>query len=112
MNCSVWTVYGLLKADSTVLAPNGAGVLAGAFYTTVFARHAASPVGGVLAGAAAIVAAAVLAAVALPKQTALSVLGWGGSALAVCLMASPLATMQTVARARPSRSTRPPFAGS
>ena len=45
-----------------------------------------------------------------PPAQAAHLLGWGGSTLAVCLMASPLATVQTVLAERSTRAM--PFAQS
>lgn len=109
-NCTVWSLYGLLKSDLTVLLPNGIGLCTGAYYTYVFNKHTARPIGTVLGGAATIIAVAVVAATVLPAEKAAGAMGWGGSCLAVCLMASPLATMQTVLRERSTRAL--PFATS
>lgn len=38
-NCVIWTYYGLLKKDNTVLIPNVLGLLAGFFCTTVYTIH-------------------------------------------------------------------------
>ena len=38
-NCVVWTLYGVLNSDMTVIAPNATGILCGAYYTFVYAKY-------------------------------------------------------------------------
>ncbi|RYY86188.1 hypothetical protein EON63_06145 [archaeon] len=38
-NCVIWTYYGLLKKDNTVLIPNVLGLLTGFFCTSVYTSH-------------------------------------------------------------------------
>lgn len=38
-NCCVWTTFGVLKGDATVLLPNISGLLFGLLYTVVFRRY-------------------------------------------------------------------------
>merc|ERR1719206_182078 len=38
-NCSIWSLYGALQQDQTILIANLAGVVAGAAYTAIFAKQ-------------------------------------------------------------------------
>ena len=38
-NCAIWTLYGSLTSDQTILIANVAGVIAGLSYTYLFAKY-------------------------------------------------------------------------
>lgn len=42
-NCVIWSYYGFLKKDNTVLIPNVLGVLAGASSTIAFSQYGKLP---------------------------------------------------------------------
>ena len=42
-NCIVWSLYGLLKKDKTVLIPNTSGIFAGIICTIIYHKYAPSP---------------------------------------------------------------------
>ena len=93
-NCIVWTLYGLLKQDLTVLVPNFTGTLAGLFGTLCFHKFCITVPTRLYTLSALIVA---LAITFLFRQDASSI-GLIGCALAVVLSGSPLATITTVVR--------------
>jgi solute carrier family 50 (sugar transporter) len=103
-NCMVWSLYGALVSDLTVLIPNMSGAALGIYYTSVFNKYSpTSLVPQVLVGGG-IVGAAASMALTLPADQAAQYIGYTGCTLAVILMASPLATMATVLRERSTAS--------
>src|SRR5690606_24221084 len=109
-NCVIWSWYGFLLGDSTVMLPNLTGAICGAIYTAVYLRYATSSQLPLLATSAALISGVTLAALSLPAAQALPYIGYLGVVLAVILMASPLATVGTVLREKSTRSM--PFATS
>lgn len=105
-NCVIWTFYGLLRKDNTVLVPNAAGVLSGAFCVSAYRSHETSPSTQVYTISGLIIAFAIGCALIGNYK----LLGSVGCALAVCLMASPLATLRTVIKDKSTASL--PFATS
>jgi len=99
-NCVVWICYGALRQDMTVLLPNLSGAAFGLYYTYQFYKYSATPITNYLAGSAAIMSAALAMAATLPAADAAHYIGLTGCALAVILMASPLATLKTVIATR------------
>jgi len=91
-NCVIWSYYGLLKQDMTVLVPNAIGVLSGLICVLGYHRHATTKPMSLYAGAAAIIALSSSWALAGNFQ----LLGYLGCLLAVILTGSPLITLATV----------------
>jgi solute carrier family 50 protein (sugar transporter) len=94
VNCCIWSFYGLLKNDTTVLFPNGLGIFTGGFCFSVYKLYgnkkdflSNTVVGGL------ILLAFYLYASGDPES-----LGMIGCVNAVLLMGSPLATLSTVIR--------------
>lgn len=109
-NCLVWSLYGGLLGDLTVLLPNLTGAMFGLYYTSVYRRYAERSLLPYYAGSGAIVGGVGLAALTMQPASAATVIGLTGCTLAVILMASPLATMRTVIASRNTSSM--PFATS
>jgi len=109
-NCVIWSWYGYLLGDNTVMLPNVSGMVCGAIYTAVFLRYAATSQIPLLAGSAVIASGVTYAALTVPAQTVLPYIGYLGDVLAVIMMASPLATIGTVLKDKSTRSM--PFATS
>eukprot|EP00049_Salpingoeca_infusionum_P022473 m.370072 g.370072 ORF g.370072 m.370072 type:complete len:338 (-) comp52081_c0_seq1:214-1227(-) len=103
-NCVIWTWYGHLIADPTVLLPNCSGVVLGGAYTLAYLRYSKETQLPLLVGSGAIVSAISAAALSLPTETALPIIGYTGDVLAVILMASPLATVKTVLQEKSTRA--------
>ena len=40
-NCLIWTFYGILQTDNTVLVPNAIGIISGAFCVSTYHAYAA-----------------------------------------------------------------------
>jgi len=38
-NCVIWSLYGYLQSDMTVLLPNATGLAFGCLYTAIFAKY-------------------------------------------------------------------------
>mmetsp|Transcript_13640 Transcript_13640/g.22761 ORF Transcript_13640/g.22761 Transcript_13640/m.22761 type:complete len:218 (-) Transcript_13640:198-851(-) len=93
-NSLVWTMYGLLRRDPSIIIPNFTGVLAGAGCTvtySIFARESlvSSYIGPFLI---------ILASVVIALKGMANVIASIGCILAVIVMSSPLATINTVIR--------------
>mmetsp|Transcript_30359 Transcript_30359/g.30858 ORF Transcript_30359/g.30858 Transcript_30359/m.30858 type:complete len:207 (-) Transcript_30359:47-667(-) len=92
INCIVWSIYGFLKSDFTVLIPNGSGLLAGAGCTYVYHQYCtSSPRRLYTAGMVVVLASLYFAC----SNDAPSV-GYIGCGLSVLVMGSPLATLRNV----------------
>jgi solute carrier family 50 (sugar transporter) len=95
-NCVIWSYYGMLKSDMTVLVPNAIGVFTGAGCIAGYHRFATiKPVSMYACAAALIAFSTVLAA-----QGNYKLLGSLGCVVAVILTGSPLATLKTVIKDR------------
>ena len=95
-NCVVWTLYGMLKADLTVLIPNFTGILAGLFGVITFHRFCkSSPNGLYLLATIIVLTASNFAYFKNPVP-----IGLIGCGLAVVLSGSPLATVGTVIKSK------------
>lgn len=111
-NCIIWTLYGLLKHDSTVLLPNLSGAIVGAYcmfiYDTNF-KLSDTTLETVLTSTAnqlsptllhyyllVVAICALNIYFAIQRQT--EIIGYIGCLLAVILSASPLAVIRTVLR--------------
>jgi solute carrier family 50 protein (sugar transporter) len=93
-NSVIWTYYGILKSDISLIVPNGVGILSGLFCLVVFnmySKSANTAVNTVLSGLC-----GVSSLLLFNKQT--GQLGLIGCCLSVILLASPLATLGTVIR--------------
>ena len=91
-NCVIWTYYGLLRSDMTVLVPNALGILTGAGCILGYHKYAVQKPSSMYAVAAALIAFASV----LAFQGNHKLLGSLGCILAVILTGSPLVTLQTV----------------
>ena len=93
-NSIIWTMYGFLKNDMTVLIPNVSGSVAGLGCALTYQRYSTNNnILHVLTSIFIIIGCISLAA---SSQTVL--LGTIGCVLAIALSGSPLATIQTVIR--------------
>lgn len=110
-NCVVWTLYGFLRSDMTIMLPNISGLLFGLYYTYQYRKYAqGGSINTFLGGAAAIVGGVAAMGALLPAADAAHYIGLTGCTLAVILMASPLATLKTVIQTR--NTSAMPFATS
>ena len=91
-NCVIWTYYGLLRSDMTVLVPNALGILTGTGCILGYHKYAVQKPSSMYAVAAALIAFASV----LAFQGNHKLLGSLGCILAVILTGSPLVTLQTV----------------
>lgn len=103
-NCAIWTWYGVLLQDSTVMLPNASGLLVGLACSGIFLKYTTKSQLPMVAGSGLIVASVSAAALTMPAAEVLPYIGYLGDVLAVILMASPLATMSTVLKERSTRS--------
>lgn len=98
-NCVVWTTYGLLQADPTLIVANGVGAVMAAYYTSVYAKYTPSPMTPYYMGSAAFLGAAVGGYHVLPAMGimgGIDFLGVMGNVVAIGFFASPLAVMKKV----------------
>lgn len=91
-NCVIWSYYGLLKSDMTVLVPNALGVLTGAGCVIGYHRFAKQKPVSMYAASAALIAFSSM----LAFQGNYQLLGSLGCVVAVILTGSPLVTLRTV----------------
>jgi solute carrier family 50 protein (sugar transporter) len=104
-NCAVWSMYGLMVSDFTVLAPNFSGLFLGIYLTKVFHDHnSGQPLTNLYLGSAAIVGGCAASAAFLPMEIASQITGYMGCAMAVFLMSSPLAVLKTVIQEKSTAS--------
>lgn len=100
-NSIVWTCYGLLRGDHTVIVPNGAGILAGAFcmwaYNTISKAGDESLTFGILA-----LLSVTTGWAYIQKQA--DFLGSIGCLLSILLLGAPLATFGKVVREKSTTS--------
>eukprot|EP01083_Nonionella_stella_P274331 931090_1 len=97
-NCAIWTLYGILQQDQTILIANIAGTIVGAVYTGMFAKYTHVSMMKYYVGSGAILGlflSSPMWASALGTDAA-TILGTFGMSTAVILMASPLAVVGTV----------------
>ncbi len=100
-NCMIWSFYGILKNDYTVLVPNALGICTGLFCVYAYKKH--SPLSADLP-ISLFACGIVLFALSLYLSNAAETLGLLGCCLAVLLMGSPLAAMSTVIRDKSTAS--------
>jgi solute carrier family 50 protein (sugar transporter) len=91
-NCVIWTYYGLLKKDNTVLIPNVIGCFAGAGCVLTYQKFTQESPISLYIGSFLILAISTY----LALQGNWKILGSIGCALAVAVSGSPLATVGTV----------------
>lgn len=110
-NASVWVVYGLMKSIVSVWASNGAGVLLGAYYFTIYSHHSKNVDEvffhrRVVSG---IILLVLLMSVVLRKEVASELIGKMGVCFCVILFGSPLAALRTVVETKSAESIPLPF---
>ena len=88
----IWTYYGLLKKDNTVLVPNAIGCIAGASCVLTYQRYTENSPITLYIGSLLILILSTLLAI----QGNWKLLGTIGCVLAVAVSGSPLATVGTV----------------
>lgn len=93
-NCLIWSFYGFLVKDMSVLYPNALGVFAGLFSAFIFQMF--TPKGSTPLKEYGASLSAILVASHFFIQKRADFVGYIGCALAVILMGSPLATLKTV----------------
>jgi len=109
-NCVVWTAYGVLTKDPTVLIPNLSGLGFGLYYTYVFQKYASYSLIKYYSGALLICSTVGAFIFFFPAEEARAYIGYLGCTLAIVLMSSPLAALGTVLRTKSTASM--PFAQS
>lgn len=99
-NCVIWSFYGLLKEDYTVLLPNLLGVVTGFICVGSYKRYAESSDLPVTLGSLIVL----IVALSMYMSSSADSLGTLGCALAMLVMGSPLATLGTVIREKSTAS--------
>jgi len=100
INCVVWSIYGILKWDMTILVPNGSGLLAGLWCSLVYHKHCeTAPRKLYSAGAITVCFALYFGFIHNENYV-----GYLGCFLAVLVMGAPLATLRTVLSDRSTAS--------
>jgi solute carrier family 50 protein (sugar transporter) len=93
-NSFIWSLYGFLMMDPTVLIPNGCGVFSSLYCILAFHKNAIIKPKKLYVGSLIILLTALLLAI----SNKVRFIGILGCVLSVLLSASPLAVMQTVIR--------------
>ena len=93
-NSLIWTYYGALKNDMSLIIPNGIGIVSGVFCLLVFNTFSKST--NTITNTVLMGLCGLATALLLHKQAGL--LGSLGCILAVVLLAAPLSTLGTVMR--------------
>jgi solute carrier family 50 (sugar transporter) len=103
-NSAVWSMYGLLKSDFTILVPNVSGLIAGIVCVAVYHANARK----IRKRYYFISGAILLFAMNLGYNQMATWLGYLGVSMAVFLMGSPLVTLKTVIETKSTNAL--PFA--
>eukprot|EP01040_Poterioochromonas_malhamensis_P022802 gene22802-27815_t len=99
-NCVIWTFYGLLKDDYTVLLPNLLGVVTGLVCVGSYKRYAQASDLPVTLGSFIVL----IVALSMYMSSSADSLGTLGCALAMLVLGSPLASLGTVIREKSTAS--------
>ena len=111
VNGFLWVVYGGLKGDMTIIAPNASGFLFGAYYVKTFAQYRAPSVnmtpyyGGTVAMSAAVVGMASV----METSAAIDAIGLTGCAVVAVMFGGPLGSIKTVLKDKNTNSLPVPF---
>eukprot|EP01059_Diplonema_ambulator_P008743 TRINITY_DN18467_c0_g1_i2.p1 TRINITY_DN18467_c0_g1~~TRINITY_DN18467_c0_g1_i2.p1 ORF type:complete len:222 (+),score=33.03 TRINITY_DN18467_c0_g1_i2:77-742(+) len=97
-NGYLWVVYGVLKADNSVIAANIPSLLLGVFYTAWFLKHRNPKIAYTMPLLAACVSITIVTISWLTTvtATAISLVGLTGCIVIVLMMGGPLATIRQV----------------
>jgi solute carrier family 50 (sugar transporter) len=98
-NCIIWSYYGALRSDLTVLLPNAVGILSGAFGCYTFQKFSSIPQKMI---AVAAVLVGITSCFAFRGDAYL--IGLLGCAISIVLSGSPLATVSTVIKTKSTAS--------
>ena len=76
-NCAVWSLYGVMVSDYTILAPNVSGLLLGLYCTKVYSdNNTGGSMTKYYAGSGGILAAVFASALALPTEVSSLIAGY------------------------------------
>ena len=106
-NGAIWTVYGVLTADSRSIWSNVPAVALGVPYVQIYRGHARPGLRGPwgkLVITAALILFVTFVALTASVERSTAFVGTVGAAVSVALMASPLANIRAVLRERSARS--------
>lgn len=105
-NGVLWMMYGAVKGDVTIIAPNITGILFGAYYVKTFATYAPSGVSMTpyYAGIAALSGSVTAAAAFLDTAVAIDVIGLTGCAVVAVMFGGPLGSIKTVLKDKNTNS--------
>ena len=99
VNCVVWSLYGTITKDMTVLVPNGSGMVVGAVCCMIFHRHQPIPSSSLLTCTGVVLFAIYLYAIANAWYVGLL-----GCFISGVLTASPLSVIRTVLKTKTTSS--------
>jgi len=115
-NSLIYAVYGFLKSEPKMMAPNSVGLLLGSYYFTTFRRHVsigAANLPGTASqhwnGLVIFIAFILLVATTLTKDLAVEFIGELGILICMIMFASPLSTMKVVIETKSADSIPLPF---
>ncbi len=111
VNAFIWTVYGILNAESKIWSPNLFGLFMGLFYCSTYKKHVprnASNLPGTLSQhtryGGLLMTLTLLFATGLKKSVASTLIGKMGVIVCVVLFASPLSTLKEVVATKSAKS--------
>ena len=99
VNCVIWSLYGTITKDMTVLVPNGSGMVVGAVCCMIFHWHHPIPSSSLLMSLMVILIAIFYYAMELPRH-----IGVMGCLISIVLSASPLTVIHTVLKTQSTSS--------
>ena len=82
-NCVIWSWYGYLIDDATVMTPNLSGMCFGALYTGVYLKYATKSQAPLVLGSMALVGSVSAAALMLPVEQVTPAIGYLGNGQSV-----------------------------
>lgn len=100
VNSVVWSAYGLVRSDLTVLVPNICGIVSGLFCTACYVKYAHQAPWTLLSASGLIC----LVSIFFMQAGNDFILGSIGCILSVLVMGSPLATLRTVVQEKSTAS--------
>eukprot|EP01084_Bolivina_argentea_P082381 149152_1 len=106
-NCSIWTLYGLLLNDQTLIVANGIGASFGIGYTLFFTKYTHMSMLPYYSGSLGLLGIILSSPIWLGIENGTQLLGLAGSTGAFLVVASPLGVVRTVMQKKTTKGILP-----